>query len=58
MAIMHKDHESGWETPAVEATADGVGEVEEIKRDLSSRHINMIAIAGMIVSVHDAQRYV
>jgi amino acid transporter len=26
-------------------------EGEEIKRDLRSRHINMIAIAGMIVSV-------
>jgi amino acid transporter len=25
------------------------GEGEEIKRDLKSRHINMIAIAGMIV---------
>lgn len=27
------------------------GNVEEVKRDLKSRHINMIAIAGMIVSV-------
>lgn len=27
-----------------------VAELEEIKRDLESRHINMIAIAGMIVS--------
>jgi amino acid permease len=27
-----------------------VAETEEIKRDLASRHINMIAIAGMIVS--------
>jgi amino acid permease len=27
-----------------------VSEGEEIKRDLKSRHINMIAIAGMIVS--------
>jgi amino acid permease len=27
-----------------------VGRMEEIKRDLKSRHINMIAIAGMIVS--------
>lgn len=26
------------------------GNVEEVKRDLKSRHINMIAIAGMIVS--------
>lgn len=30
---------------------DRIGEMEEIKRDLKSRHINMIAIAGMIVSV-------
>lgn len=28
-----------------------VGRMEEIKRDLKSRHINMIAIAGMIVSL-------
>jgi amino acid permease len=27
-----------------------VGRMEEIKRNLKSRHINMIAIAGMIVS--------
>lgn len=26
-----------------------VGRMEEIKRNLKSRHINMIAIAGMIV---------
>ena len=27
------------------------GEMEQIKRDLKSRHINMIAIAGLIVRV-------
>lgn len=30
-------------------SADSCVEGEEIKRDLKSRHINMIAIAGMIV---------
>lgn len=33
-----------------------VGDVEEIRRDMKSRHINMIALAGMIVS-HRSQRY-
>ena len=32
------------------AQETSLGDVEEIKRDLQSRHINMIAIAGMIVS--------
>jgi hypothetical protein len=36
---------------AVSPAAGQVVQEEEIKRDLHSRHINMIAIAGMIVRV-------
>lgn len=37
------------ERPHSSSTIEG----EEIKRDLKSRHINMIAIAGMIVRLLD-----
>lgn len=31
------------------------GVMEEIRRSMGSRHINMIAIAGMIVGVHPSK---
>lgn len=43
------------------STGDGVTratETEQIKRDLKSRHINMIAIAGMIVRCNPDLRIV
>jgi amino acid permease len=51
-ADMSKDEVASSASGDVEAqaynTADSTG---HLKRDLSSRHINMIAIAGMIVSI-------
>jgi hypothetical protein len=35
--------------PDMEPGIQASGEMEEIRRDMKSRHINMIAIAGMIV---------
>ena len=35
--------------PDMEPGVQASGEMEEIRRDMKSRHINMIAIAGMIV---------
>lgn len=40
------------ETPRIEDVSTTIAETNGLKRDLSSRHINMIAIAGMIVSFH------
>lgn len=34
-----------------------IGTVHEVKRDLGRRHINMIAIAGMIVSLSRRYQY-
>lgn len=39
------------ETPRNEDVSTTVIETSGLKRDLNSRHINMIAIAGMIVSL-------
>lgn len=36
-------------SPDMEPGIQAAGEMEEIRRDMKSRHINMIAIAGMIV---------
>lgn len=36
-------------SPDMEPGVQASGEMEEIRRDMKSRHINMIAIAGMIV---------
>lgn len=47
----HLEHNVSEETPRHEAVST-VTETSSLKRDLSSRHINMIAIAGMIVSPH------
>lgn len=45
------DEKNGTETDVEWSRSSSYeGEGEEIKRDLKSRHINMIAIAGMIVS--------
>jgi amino acid transporter len=35
--------------PDMEPGVEASGTMEEIRRDMKSRHINMIAIAGMIV---------
>jgi amino acid permease len=46
------DEKNGTETDVEwSGSSSYEGENEEIKRDLKSRHINMIAIAGMIVSL-------
>lgn len=34
----------------MEPAVESLGTMDELKRDLKPRHINMIAIAGMIVS--------
>lgn len=47
----HPDHGVSEETPRNEDVSTVI-ETSSLKRDLSSRHINMIAIAGMIVSLH------
>lgn len=47
----HLEHDVSEETPRHEDVST-VTETSSLKRDLSSRHINMIAIAGMIVSPH------
>jgi amino acid transporter len=45
------EHGVSEETPRHEDVSTVI-ETNSLKRDLSSRHINMIAIAGMIVSLH------
>lgn len=46
----HPEHGVSEETPRHEDVSTVI-ETNSLKRDLSSRHINMIAIAGMIVSL-------
>jgi amino acid transporter len=47
----HPEHGVSEETPRHEDVSTVI-EANSLKRDLSSRHINMIAIAGMIVSLY------
>lgn len=47
----HLEHSVDEETPRHEDVSTTIMETGGLKRDLSSRHINMIAIAGMIVSL-------
>jgi len=37
---------------SVQDLEEGINEQEQLKRNMGARHINMIAIAGMIVSSH------
>jgi hypothetical protein len=43
-------------TSKLDVEVQPVGTVHEVKRDLERRHINMIAIAGMIVSLEIIDR--
>lgn len=48
----HLERDVDEEAPRHEDVSTTIIETSGLKRDLSSRHINMIAIAGMIVSLH------